>query len=119
MDNQTLQAYPLFPLFSSPTITFSTIVPKTESLERLFLKTESLELLFLKRGCGKGGQVVAGGSLRALRKNIHRQVFSNKSWKHGCHHLPPLATHYREQHTHRRVNPFSQQRIHWEISNGS
>ena len=46
MVDQTLQAYPLFPLFSSPTFTFSTIVPKTESLERLFLK----------RGYGKGGR---------------------------------------------------------------
>ena len=51
MDNQTLQAYPLFSLFSSPTFTFSTIVPKTESLERLFLK----------KGGGKGGQGVARG----------------------------------------------------------
>ena len=93
MDNQTLQAYPLFPLFSSPTFTFSTIVPKTESLERLFLRTESLELLFLKRGCGKGGQVVAGGSLRALRKNIHRQVFLislGNMVATTCPPLPPI-----------------------------
>ena len=109
MVDQTLQVYPLFSLFSSTTFTFSTIVPKTESLERLFLK----------RGGGKGGQGVAGGFLRAVREKIHRKVFPNKSWKHGCPPLPPLATHYREQNTHRRVNPFSQQRFHWESSNGS
>ena len=110
MVDQTLRAYTLFPLFSSPTFTFSTIVPKTESLERLFLK----------RGYGKGWQGVAGGLLRAVWENIHRKVFPEWSWKHPCHHLPPLATHYREQHTLRRVNPFSQQRFHWEeSSNGS
>ena len=80
MVDQTLRAYTLFPLFSSPTITFSTIVPKTESLERLFLKW----------GGGKGGQGVARGFLRAFRKNIYRKVFPKWSIKHGCPPLPPL-----------------------------
>ena len=61
MVDQTLRAYTLFPLFSSPTITFSTIVPKTESLERLFLKW----------GFGKGG---AGGGKGVSKSNQGKYI---------------------------------------------